>query len=234
MPYTKKSNPTRKYPRKTFRKRKYYKKSFTKSVGFPKSLIAKLKYSETFSLNPPASGTVVGQTFRLNSLYDPNAGIGGHQPTPFDQYCMVYNRYHVIGAKITVTPIPTNNNTGGQIVQQFVLTFSNAANEWSGLSMDDILQNKNTSKPAIHGGFYLATDSQMRSITRKWSAKKWFGPVYMDKDHSASPTANPLREAFCHVCATAADLSGDPVNMYYRADIEYVAIFDEHIMLASS
>jgi hypothetical protein len=61
-----------------------------------------LKYSELMS---HSMATTVGtqSTFRLNSIFDPNAAVGGHQPYGYDQLAALYNRYRVLRAAWKIT-----------------------------------------------------------------------------------------------------------------------------------
>ncbi len=53
-----------------------------------------MKYSDTFDTTL-TTGAVLDQNFRANSLFDPDRTNTGHQPLEFDQYFLLYNRYHV-------------------------------------------------------------------------------------------------------------------------------------------
>ncbi len=57
-----------------------------------------LKYAESISTSV---ATLVGsnQVFRLNSIFDPNAAVGGTQPYGYDQLSALYNRYRVLKTK---------------------------------------------------------------------------------------------------------------------------------------
>ena len=48
----------------------------------------------------------------MNSLFDPDFTGTGHQPYYFDQFATIYQRYTVIGSKLTATftPIPAAIN----------------------------------------------------------------------------------------------------------------------------
>lgn len=41
--------------------------------------------------------------FSMNDIFDPEYAVGGHQPMGFDQMAGLYNRYIVLGSKLTVT-----------------------------------------------------------------------------------------------------------------------------------
>jgi hypothetical protein len=49
------------------------------------------------------------QQFRLNSVYDPNLNIAGHQPLGYDTWSVIYNYYKVLECNITVEIIQPKN-----------------------------------------------------------------------------------------------------------------------------
>lgn len=69
--------------------------------GFPTSLRTKLRYVENITLQS-VSGTATSNSFRANSLHDPNETGVGHQPMYFDTLTAVYRRYVVRGSVIRV------------------------------------------------------------------------------------------------------------------------------------
>lgn len=90
---------TRKSGRKYYRKRNYAKttRMVASSKPVAERFLTKLRYSETLVFT--FTGTAVGTFTIQSSLFDPNAGVGGHQPYGFDQLSTLYNRYRVYGFK---------------------------------------------------------------------------------------------------------------------------------------
>lgn len=74
-----------------------------RGYGFPDGLITNVQYCETISLTPSVGTPVPSYGFRLTSLFDPDFTSTGTQPYFFDQLAAVYERYKVLGAKISVT-----------------------------------------------------------------------------------------------------------------------------------
>jgi len=75
-------------------------------IGFPERLGITLKYSETTSFS--ASPAPAAQTYRMNSLFDPNLTGVGHQPSYFDNLAAIYGRYIVLGYSVKAE---INNHT---------------------------------------------------------------------------------------------------------------------------
>lgn len=74
--------------------------------GYPDKLVTSLRYVDTFNLTG-AAGAIGANVFRMNSLFDPDFTGLGHQPYFYDQLCGAtgnapYNKYRVIGSKMTV------------------------------------------------------------------------------------------------------------------------------------
>ncbi len=63
-----------------------------RGVGLPDEFYTKLVYQETQVVTGSA---VTFNTFQ-SSLFDPNAALGGSQPTFFDQLAAIYGRYQVM------------------------------------------------------------------------------------------------------------------------------------------
>ena len=74
-----------------------------KGHPFGKQFYTTLRYNEahTFSAGG-AANFASSYKFNLNSLYDPNESGLGHQPMGFDELMSIYEKYTVVGAKITV------------------------------------------------------------------------------------------------------------------------------------
>lgn len=76
-----------------------------------KSYSCKFVYGDLITLNSANLSTIYGteKAYRLNSLFDPDFSVGGHQPYGFDQMAAMYNKYIVHGVKVEVWGVnPTN------------------------------------------------------------------------------------------------------------------------------
>lgn len=74
--------------------------------GFPDKLVTNMRYVDTVTLTG-AAGVVGANTFRFNSLFDPDLSGIGHQPYYYDQICgpsgtAPYLKYRVLSARATV------------------------------------------------------------------------------------------------------------------------------------
>jgi len=83
---------------------------------FPKELFTKLHYTDLLEISVTDSA-FAQLTYNLNSLYDPYAGVGGHQPRYFDTLCgdddgpAPYKKYRVLGTHVRATFVNDNSAT---------------------------------------------------------------------------------------------------------------------------
>jgi len=71
---------------------------------FPAKMRCLMRYKETVNIGSTL-GVPGAYLFRANSIFDPNATGGGHQPYGHDTYANIYNHYNVRNATITMRPI---------------------------------------------------------------------------------------------------------------------------------
>ncbi len=67
-------------------------------IGFPDELRTVLKYNEIITFQTVIEPSA--QVYQINSLFDPNVSLGGHQPSYFDKLAAVYGKYLVTSAKV--------------------------------------------------------------------------------------------------------------------------------------
>lgn len=70
--------------------------------AIPDSVTVTLNYVQDFTVNLLASIGPVAYVFGLNDIYDPYTGVGGGQPTGFDQWMNMFNRFRVSSSTIKV------------------------------------------------------------------------------------------------------------------------------------
>lgn len=89
--------------KKRFRKRKTVKRQRAVKM-FPKKQLVELTYCDEV-LIPNVDAGSAPYKFRLNSIFDPDLTVGGHQPRGHDQWAAIYNKYCVVGATVRVEPL---------------------------------------------------------------------------------------------------------------------------------
>lgn len=182
--------------------------------------IVKLRYCEPFIVNVTA-GNYVKQTFRLMNIYDPNYTGTGHQPMGFDFWSSLYNRYTVLGAKVTVRPSPIGNYGGTPMA--IWLTMDREALP----SVPDNAQTaeENWGQPSIWNNNANETLPKLRNrMTKYFSAKKFFdrpNDKQWDSMGTFDGASAPVNNAYFH-CWFYSMFGSDPAQMHLMITIEYV------------
>lgn len=183
--------------------------------GFPNSIITKLRYCTFLDLTA-ASGTVSGNLFAANGIFDPDITGVGHQPLYRDNYASLYDQYAVIGSKITVE-FTSASATLGQYVGITGDDDSTTSN-----NLETLMEQNNTTCCMVG-----AAGSPTVTLVATFDPLSAFGVDV--KDDGASQTAvgsNPT-ELWCwKVWALPAD-AATVVPCYIRVQIEYTVKFAE-------
>lgn len=219
--------------KKTYRKkRKYYKKKNKKSVfrpqnyiktGFPKTTMVKLRYVDTFQLDP-VQGLIAKANFSANNLFDPTVALGGHQPYMFDTWASLYNHYTVVGSKCSATFTTAG---GGQ-----------AGLNFCGIHLADDTQSTSTITHMMEQGLtkYRKITAQGGSsqstatVHCNFSAKKFFNITNISDNQQrlGSPVSGaPSEQAYFNVWLGATNNSVDQTAYDVMVKIDYIVLFSE-------
>lgn len=186
-----------------------------------------LPYVEPQSvLNPGLGGIPVFHYFSANGLYDPNITGGGHQPLGFDQVMPMYDHYTVIASKITVTFF-NDDATNKQVVG---IRLSDQASLPVTADVGNLMENG--------GGKYAwlntkGNNGDMVTLTLGCSPKKFFTKTLNDDTYKGSVSSNPADQVYFQIW-TAPLTSVDSGLVYFNVRIDYIALFSEPKLLASS
>lgn len=84
---------------------------------FPKSMRVKLKYQVAFAGSIPAGSSPQQYFWRANSVFDPDAAVGGGQPTGFTQWSNFYEKYTVVksSCQLRLLDKDTGTSTTGTV-----------------------------------------------------------------------------------------------------------------------
>lgn len=97
-------------PKRTYRRRRGVNTTKVKrTLGIPDRMITKLEYRVGKQINSSFGATAIVD-YRLNSIYDPEIALGGHQPMWRDQYDALYNKYRVFRCKYEFKICAINSN----------------------------------------------------------------------------------------------------------------------------
>lgn len=215
------------YRRKTRKgkriRRRYRRKNagITRQVqtAFSDRQIVKLNYFDQIVMDP---GTLqaASYAFRANDIFDPDYSSVGHQPMGFDQWAGFYNRWVVLGAKITVTPISsdsTTNQTSG------VLTVSLQRSPISDLNINQQMEQKHCRYSTFQLGY------RSRPVTVFYSAKKFEGvkDVSDNDDLFGTLAASPSKQSYFVLSAYAPQASTEVLPIRMQVKVQYIVMFKD-------
>lgn len=187
-------------------------------LGFPRQLKVNLEYVETIKLQA-ASGVFTTYFFSANGMFDPNLTGTGHQPMYFDQYMALYNHFTVIGSKIVVRFLRTNDTDPACRVG--LLQSDDAS--YGGSPNLDAIKEATLGKTKIIG-----LDTPTVTMAMGWSAKKTFGGSTLGDDQLiGTATANPAEQSTFMLCLEGMPSNSTSCAVYAEVEIRYCAILDE-------
>ncbi len=166
-----------------------------KNTVFPQKAVVKHRYCDVYTHQVASTITpfTTFQTYRTNSTFDPYETGVGHQPLGRDQYAALYNKYCVIGSKMTVK-MNVYWPAAGEIAPLFC-----------GITVDD----DDTSTPLIEDmvernrtKWKIVRCNSGATVSTKWSAKQAFGGttgLLQNSDATALEGTNPTKQMYYHV-----------------------------------
>lgn len=187
----------------------------------PSSIVRKLKSSMFFALNP-AAGAISTLYCHLNSAYDPMGSISGtRQPLGFDQYMALYNRYTVIGWKVTLEAVSTDNTN------PLVIGFTPSVTSTALTTVYHYKELPGTVQRI------LTPDIDKTALATKGSVKRWLcpsgGKLVTEADYSGTASTDPSRILSGHFYAQAMDESADPANVNFVVTLTQIVVFHNPI-----
>lgn len=225
----KRKNPYRRRRRRRYRKRRNYPMSVPKMAvpnGIPTQTIAKLRYCDSIDM-VSNSGTLGFQTFRANSIFDPDYTGLGHQPYPRDTWSQLYNHYVVLGSKITVIYGTSGDTQSNNQVVGVLLGDQNTA------GYTDYTEFMEAGK----GSYKVLSDQRnAKYAVCKYSAKKFYQVANVSDNVDrlgAAMTTNPTEQAFFHLWCQSQNKSST-TNCPVTVQIDYIVKFSEPKLLSQS
>lgn len=188
--------------------------------AFPEQAAFSSKYVDTFRITTTA-GSLAYQSYRLNSLFDPDYTNTGHQPLGFDQVSSLYNQYKVlrVRARCTLTIDPALSASGNV---QVVITRSSSG---APLTVADATTNAEQ-----NGGAIMVIQNNTSSpytYTRTVDIPSWQGvsrDVYIqDASYDVATNTNPSDVIYLSFILTSQDGSTTlNLNGVVTLNFEYV------------
>jgi len=191
-------------------------------VGFPSNRVVRMRYIENLTWNFNTL-PLFHYGFKANSIYDPNATAGGHQPMGHDQWAQFYNHYVVLRShlKITFAAAADTNSTP-------IFYAVNLDDDFTSLtSLTNMLEQGLTSWTLTNGDYEQAPT---RSLTKSYYAKDFFNIADV-KDNvtriGAAFGADPPDLAAFQVLAGSVDGGTHARTCFALVQIDYIVLCSE-------
>jgi len=130
----------------------------------------KLKYHSFFQITVPAGLNAAFQVFRCNSIYDPDAAVGGAQPRGSSQWAAFYEKYTVVSSKCSMRLLDedTGTSTAGTVTGLYGIRIGDTSTPGD-LTVRSMVEDVDSS--------YKAFDSfhANQQVTRTFNTAKHFG-----------------------------------------------------------
>lgn len=175
--------------------------------SFPNQMRVRLKYQSYFDASIPSTGPVY-YFWRANSIFDPDAAVGGGQPRGFSQWSNFYEKYHVMGAncQLRLLDKDTGTSTTGTVTGLYGVALKDSTTAIT--SIKEFTEDDDS----VYSGY----DSwhAANKLMLKFDVKKHFGiQDILDNDNLGGTTgvtfgANPVDQAFFVTWANQAPSSG--------------------------
>lgn len=167
--------------------------------------------------------------YRMNSIFDPDAQIGGHQPLGRDQYATFYNRYRVIACTMSLWVTPVGAMTSGyKIVILGDNNSAGASSPFPGIEQRGATVHIPTNAERTAGIF----------IKRSWKCRNVTGVTekeYQDDRFQALMSTDPAEAIMIHIMPSLLT-GGDIVvaELAYNIRLDYTVEMFDPLELASS
>lgn len=217
--------------RKVVRKARGINRGFSGSQPFPQQKICTLCYAQQGTLY---SGTLqlfgTEQSFRVNSLFDPDKTGTGHQPMGFDQLMLLYFRYKVFAVKAEITW--TNPSADGITVGYKLNNPADGAN-LGGMSVDRATESltvrcrkiNDTGSQVVRQTFYIPM-YKLLQVTRLQFDSNLL-------DYTGSSTTSPGHEALLKL-AVANPMNAVNQSVEYAVKFTFFTRFYQRVALLQS
>lgn len=165
--------------------------------------------------------------FSLNGMYDPNISGVGHQPYLFDEMNALYNKYTVLGCKVTVVLRPgSTSNTYAM----------NVFGETSQLTSIQYPFSLGLEKPGVKRLMFNASSSNVyvpqKVMTFYWSAKKEFRAkdrteLLSNNDYEGTSSTNPNTQAYLYLTYQAQQNQQTTAKLACDVLIDYIVVWHD-------
>jgi len=194
----------------------------TRAGPVQNGMIRKLRYYEQNIQLDPTAGLAGWYYFRANDLYDPNYTGTGHQPMGFDQWMAFYNKFTVLGSKITCTFF--NNNTTA-VPQDWNCTLRKVTTPTNS-TLSDTLEAGGCSHRVMQNDKNVV-------LSKTYSHRKEHALTVHDGQTAGTASSSPLDEQYFELGIWGIN-AADNSTIDVVVKIEYTALFYDPKVLSAS
>lgn len=219
-------------------------------LAFPQEMRTKLRYVETFDLEP-TSQTAAGFSLLANGMYDPEVGVGGHQPRGFDQYTALYQKFTVKSSKISVTFAYEGYNgpagfltTGGPSQAIYTTSENNQAAVPSAICL--VHKSVETNDTGTIESFQerdrtkwksICPGGEVKTVSTGLHCSDFFGKDFLvgADGYTGTDSTDPDNKLYYHVmCGLNSNEYPRQINVRANCIVEYDVVWTEPKQLAAS
>lgn len=230
--YARKNKKVYRKARTTYRRRRYSRPNKALPIAFPNHYLCKVNYVQEVAIN--ASAVPAVYVFRANSCYDPDLTGVGHQPMGFDELSALYSNFVVVGSRLRMTPINTEDPVNAAY---WGVQLTNSGDQIANMTVSQIMEQERHGFGAPRYTRNAGTDTNRRDTkVAKFSLKKYFRITkasIRDDQYAFTPASNPAKGAF-YECWCAPVISSDPGNMHFLIQIQYIVLSYNPIFMDQS
>ncbi len=209
--------------RRVARRRLQFRRQPKLTGPMPNKKLVRLRYVQHVSVNP-ASGLAADYVFRANSIHDPNFTGGGHQPYGHDTLELLYDRYMVVGSKITAEFVSTGTSPATtDAVVGISLEDDSVTNTLTHHWMEQPKSNWKMIGPSDGG-------KGSAKLTKTFGLKKFFGvvnPADVPTRFGAQFGSNPSETAWYHLMVAPVNPTDDTQLVNIMVTVEYTVLVTE-------
>lgn len=168
-----------------------------------------------------SSGALSYQSFRANSIFDPDQTGSGHQPSGHDQWAALYNNYVVVKSMMKVTIVPGFSQT----VNAVCGTYLSPTTLLTSSTFEELIEQGKTSSRVVSP----STANPPQYCYLYFDAKREFNLKDV-KDNvariGAAMSATPSEESFFKIWSQSSDHSTTSI-IGALAEITYTVLMSE-------
>lgn len=220
----------RRFKKRRFRHRKsrFFRKITGPSSSLPTTRVIGMRYQDELTFSPSLISPLSTYVYRANSIFDPDFTGVGHQPLGHDEWSKFYNKYVVLGSKITIRS-QTNNAVNIPCIVGIQMSDASAVVAATSLALIE----QGTAKWCFFSG---TTNGRPAICSQKYSAKRWHN-VKNAKDAYgllADMGSNPTDQTYFIVFGSAYDGLSAASQQYLTVTIEYIVELSDPVELVQS